>query len=110
MAAIARYSNCVIEAIRAYRQLRRQGQRVVLTLRPTDADDPLVMHVGWAVYDPVAQVYRPASFRPVDFERSVPVWKKPARLLFKGLVVEHDDPPPADALPPAPAPKDATAP
>jgi hypothetical protein len=87
-------SNCIIQAVMAYFSLRARGARVVLWMRPSDAEDRFVPHAGWAVYDPARRVYVPWSFRPVNFEPKVPFWRKLGRLYFHGRVVTGDDPAP----------------
>lgn len=89
-------SNCVIEAIRHYRDLRRQGARVAIFIRPSDVDKRCLFHVGWQVYDQALKVYRPTSFRPLVLERKLPRHKLWRRWVFVGRVVEHDDPPPEE--------------
>lgn len=87
-------SNCIIETWRNYRALKRAGARVALFGRESDIDKKKLIHVGWAVYDPVLQVYRPSSYRPIVIERDLPFWQWWRRWLFVGQVQHHDDPPP----------------
>jgi hypothetical protein len=94
-------SNCILVAWRQYRQLRRSGARVALFIRPSDVDKPGLFHVGWQVYDPVLKVYRPSSYRPVVFERNLPLHALWRRWRFRGRVVAGDDPPPDTQQPTA---------
>lgn len=94
-------SNCILEAVREYRRLRRAwaaagrhaGAEPYLWLRASRLAPAAVPHVGVACRGPDGTL-AVRSFAPLD-KRPLPWWRAWRVVVFEGRWTHGDDPPPA---------------